>query len=215
MNTELTKPFTREEVLKALQQLHPTKAPVPDGMSTIFFHKYWDIVGPNITNMVLKVLNSNLPMTEINKTNISLIPKTNQPARMTEFRPISLCNTTYKIVSKVLASRFKAIIPNIISKNQSAFTPNYLIIDNVLVAFEFMHYFNHKSEGKGNYMSIKLDMSKAFDRVEWSFIKGVMEKFGFVEKWIDLIMNYVSSVSYSVLINGEACGNISPSRSIR
>ena len=215
MNTELTKPFTREEVLKALQQLHPTKAPSPDDMSVIFFHKYWYNVGPSITNMVLKVLNSNLPMTEINKTNISLIPKTNQPARMTEFCPISLCNTTYKIFSKVLTSRFKAIIPNIISENQNAFTHNCLITDNVLVAFEFMHYLNHKSEGKGNYMSIKLDISKAFDRVEWSFIKGVMNKFGFVEKWINLIMNYVSSVSYSVLINGKACGNISPSRSIR
>lgn len=152
--------------MKALQQLHPTKAPGLDGMSAIFFHKYWDIVGPSITNMVLNVLNSNLPMIEINKTNISIIPKTNQPIRMTEFRPISLCNTTYKIISKVLANRFKAILPNIIFENQSAFTPNRLITDNVLVAFEFMYYLNHKSEGKENYMSIKLDMSKAFGRVE-------------------------------------------------
>ena len=165
--------------------------------------------------MFLSVLDSNLPMTEINKTNISLIPKTNQPTKMTDFRPISLCNTTYKIISKVLANRLKAILPFIISENQSAFTPDRLITDNVLVAFEFMHYLNHKSEGKESYMSIKLDMSKAFDRVEWNFIKGVMVKLGFVDTWIDLIMNCVSSVSYSVLINGEACGNISPLRGIR
>ena len=215
MNSKLTKTFTSEEVLKALQQLHPTKALGPDGMSAIFFHNYWDIAGPSIINMVLNVLNSNLSMTDINKTNISLIPKTNQPTKMTEFRPISLCNTTYKIISKVLANRLKDILPNIISKNQSAFTPNRLIMNNVLVAFEFMHYLNHKKEGKENYMSIKLDMSKAFDRVEWSFIKGVMEKLGFAEKWIDIIMNCVSSVSYSVLISGEAYGNISPSRGIR
>lgn len=77
MNTELTKAFTRDEVTKVLQQHHPTKAPRPDGMFAIFYHKYWDIVGSNITNMVLNVLNFNL--IEINKTNISLIPKTSHP----------------------------------------------------------------------------------------------------------------------------------------
>lgn len=81
MNTELSKIFTREKVTKALQQLHPIKAPRPDSMSAIFYHKFWDVVGPNIKNMVLSVLNSNLPMTEINKTNISLIPKTTTPQK--------------------------------------------------------------------------------------------------------------------------------------
>ena len=77
MNAELTKTFTRDEVIIALKQLHPTKAPGPDGMSAIFFHKYWDIVALDITNMVLNVLNSNMPIVEINKTNIALIPKSN------------------------------------------------------------------------------------------------------------------------------------------
>ena len=83
------------------------------------------------------------------------------------------------------------------------------------MAFEFMHYLNHKDDGKENYMSIKLDMSKAFDRVEWNFIKEVMEKMGFAKKWVDLIMLCISSVSYSVIINGEACGNVIPSRGTR
>ena len=81
---------------------------------------------------------------------------------MTEFRTISLCNTTYKIISKVLANRLKDILPHIISENQSACTPNRLITDNVLVAFEFMHYLNHKNEGKENYMSIKLNIKQGF-----------------------------------------------------
>ena len=79
MNAELTKTFIRDEVIIALKQLHPTKAPGPNGMSAIFLHKYWDIVGLNITNMVLNVLNSNMPIAEINKTNIALIPISNQP----------------------------------------------------------------------------------------------------------------------------------------
>ena len=69
-----------------------------------------------------------------------------------------------------------------------SFTSDRLIIDNVLVAFELMHYLNHKIEGKDSFMSIKLDMSKAFDRVEWGFIKGVMERLSFDRKWISLIM---------------------------
>ena len=184
-------------------------------MSAIFFHKYWDIVGHSITNMVLNVLNSNMPIAEINKTNIALFPKTNQPSKIVEFRPINLCNTTYKLVSKVLANRLRPILLSIITENQSAFIPDHLISDNVLVAFEFMHYLNHKDDGKENYMSIKLDMSKAFNRVEWNFIKEVMEKMGFAKKWVDLIMLCISSVSYSVIINGEACGNVIPSRGIR
>ena len=85
---------------------------------------------------------------------------------MADFRPISLCNTTYKLISKVLANRLKLILPSIITENQSAFIPGRLISDNILIAFDFMHYLNHKNEGKESYMSIKLDMSKAFDRVE-------------------------------------------------
>ena len=75
MDESLSHVFTREEVATALKQIHPTKAPGPDGMSDIFYQKYWEIVGSSVTNMVLNVLNNNLPISEINKTNISLIPK--------------------------------------------------------------------------------------------------------------------------------------------
>ena len=215
MNENLNKSFTREEVAIALKQIHPTKAPGPNGMSAIFYQKYWSIVGCSITNMILNVLNNNLSMSCLNKTNIALIPKVNNPKRMTDFRPISLCNVVYKLISKTIANRFKTLLPHFISKNQSAFIPDRLIIDNVLVAFELMHYLNHKTAGGDGYMAAKLDMSKAFDRVEWCFIKGVMVKLGFNSKWIDLVMRCISSVSYSILINGTACGNIIPTRGVR
>lgn len=90
---------------------------------------------------------------------------------MSEFRPISLCNVTYKIISKVLANRLKPILDSISLENQSAFVLGRLIIDNVLVAFEIMHYLKKKRDKKEGYMAVKLDMSKAYDHVEWVFIK--------------------------------------------
>ena len=89
MNQMLVKQFTRNEIEAALKQMHPTKSPGPDGMLAIFYQKYWDIVGNDVVGMVLNVLNSNISMTDINKTFITLIPKTNNPAKMTDFRPIS------------------------------------------------------------------------------------------------------------------------------
>lgn len=90
-------------------------------MSTISFQKYWDIIGSDVTDMVLNVLNSNMSTAEINKTIITIVPKIENPTKMTEFRPINLSNVIYKLISKVLVNRLKAILPQIISKNQRAF----------------------------------------------------------------------------------------------
>ena len=104
MNEQLTKEFQREEIIQAIHSMHPKKAPSPDRMSAIFYQKYWDVIGNDIINTVLNVLNSNASVAPLNQTNIALIPKTNSPTKMNEFRPISLCNVSYKINSKVLAN---------------------------------------------------------------------------------------------------------------
>ena len=158
--------------------------------------------------MVLNVLNSNMSMVVINKTNITLVPKTKNPTKMIDFKPISLSNVVYKLISKVLANHLKTILPKTITKNHSAFLHERLITDNVLVAFELMHYLDHKREGKDCYMAVKLDMSKAHNRVKWGFIEKVMERMGFNEKWINLMMSSITTVTYSVLINGVAQGCI-------
>ena len=144
MNEDLIKDFQKEEVIQAIRQMHPRKAPGPDSMSAIFYQKYWDIIGYDVIKNVLNILNFNAPIAELNKTNIALIPKINNPTKICEFRPISLCNVSYKIVSKVLANRLKPFLPSIIFENQSAFVLGRLITDNVLVAFEIMHYLKKK-----------------------------------------------------------------------
>ena len=215
MNSELSRAFTREEVVYALKQLHPLKSPGPNGMLALFFQKYWSIVGTNVSNMVLNVLNSSMSLSDLNRTNIALVPKTNNPQRMTEFWPISLCNVVYKLVSKTLANHHKAILPYIISKNQSAFTADRLITDNVLMVYEIMHNLKHKRGRNDSFMATKLDMSKAFDRVEWIFVEKVMRKMGFDENWINLVMKCISTMSYSVIIKGTTYGNIIPTRELR
>ena len=111
MNQNLVREFTKEEVEAAFHQMHPTIALGPDGMLAIFYQKYWDIVGNDVTSMVLNVLNSNLSMAKIKRTNITLVPKTKNPIRMTEFRLIILSNVIYELISKVLANRLKTILP--------------------------------------------------------------------------------------------------------
>ena len=192
----------------------PLQAPGLDGMPSLFYQNYWDLVGDEVTSLVLHFLNSASLPANLNHTFVTLIPKVKNMEYVLEFRPISLCNVLYKIFSKVLANRLKRILPNIIIEHQSAFTKSRLISDNILVAFESLHSMQRHTE-KDEYMAIKLDMSKAYDKVEWPYLEVVMRKMGFDDRWVRLIMICVTIVSYCILINGEPKGMIMPSRGIR
>ena len=120
----------------------------------------------------------------------------------------------YKIFSKVLTNKLKRILPKISTEHQSAFTKSRLIFYNILVAFESLHSMQ-KQNGKDGFMAIKLHMSKVYDRVEWPYLKAVMRKMGFNDKWIKLLLFCDTAVSYSILVNGEPNGLIYPSRGIR
>ena len=120
-----------------------------------------------------------------------------------------------RIISKVIANRLKLILPNVISDSQSAFVPNRLITDNTTVAYEILHRMRNRRRGKVGQMAVKLDISKAYDRVQWPFLQGIMQKLGFDPGWVNLAMETVTTASYSVLINGEPKGWITQSRGIR
>jgi hypothetical protein len=134
---------------------------------------------------------------------------------VTNFQPISLCNVIYKLVSKILANRLKQVLPSVISPYQSAFVLGHLISDNILAAYETLHTMHMRMWSKEGFTVIKLDMSKAYDRVEWNFLLAMMQRMGFDSKWIQLISMCVQTASYAVLINGVPRGCIQPTRGIR
>lgn len=172
MNDQLALEFTKEEVCTTISQMAPYKSPGPDGFPPCFYQKFWPVIGKEVYKTVLFCLNSGRSLETINDTNVVLIPKKNISSRVTNFRPISLCNVIYKLVAKVIANRLKCVLPHIISPNQSAFVAGRHIFDNVVAAYEILHTMN-SMKGKKSFMALKLDMSMAYDRVECNFLKGL------------------------------------------
>ena len=166
MNHQLEEPFTEEEIVEALHQMSPTKAPGPDGLPAVFFQKHWQTVRSSVIETCMHILNEGGNLAALNHTFIALIPKTVKPRKVTEFRPISLCNVIYRIVAKTIANRLKQILSQIISPTQSAFIPNRLISDNVIIGCECLHKIRHSQGKKKGLVALKLDISKAYDRFE-------------------------------------------------
>ncbi|CAL1372064.1 unnamed protein product [Linum trigynum] len=191
------------------------KAPGPDVMSVLFFHRYWHIVGDDVVNTVFMILEIGVMPENLNHTLIALIPKVKVLTTPKEFRPISLCNVIYKLVAKVLANRMKLVLDLVISEEQSAFVPGRYITDNIMAVFECFHSMKQKRKGGQGFFAAKIDMAKAYDRVEWHFLEGVMNHMGFSERWCRLVMMCVKTVTYAVLVNGHQSPSFIPIRGLR
>ncbi|CAL2228927.1 unnamed protein product [Prunus armeniaca] len=213
-NLRLNQVFLREEIETSLGQMFPTKSPGVDGMSALFYQKYWGVVSNDVVGYCLNVLNGGASVKEINHTLLTLIPKVDNPVKVTEFRPIRLCTVIYKMIFKTIVNRLKPIMPLIISEFQSAFVLTRLITDNIIAAFESIHAIKRRGGSKLKQMVLKLDMSKAYDRVEWTFIEAMLKRLGFTDRWVELIMDCISTVTYSVQVRGVASGMIVPSRGL-
>jgi hypothetical protein len=151
----------------------------------------------------------------VNDMVIVLIPKGTDAESLTDYRPISLCNVAYKIISKCLANLLRPLLEDIVSETQSAFIPGRLITDNAAIAFECFHKIQRSKNPRNNHCAYKLDLSKAYDRVDWGFLEKILHKLGFCEQWIGWIMACVKSVRFSIKINGHTLKPFSPSRGLR
>lgn len=150
----------------------------------------------------------------MNYTKIVQIPKTNTVDSMSLFYPISLCSVLYEIISEVV-NRLKIVLEDCIDEAQGAFVLGRLISDNVLVAYELMHMLKKRRMGRKGSFALKLDMSNVCDKVEWGFIKRMMLKMGFGDRWVDLIMHYITSMTYSVMVNDGISETFHPYRGLQ
>ncbi|KAL9445502.1 hypothetical protein AB3S75_018491 [Citrus x aurantiifolia] len=166
MNVQLEKPFTAEDVEETLANMCPTKASGPYGLPAVFFQKHSKSVHKGVISTCLNVLNEQGNPSTLNHTFIALIPKIANPRKVIDYRPISLCNVIYRVVVKAIANRMKPILSQIISLMQSALIPNRLITDNVIIGYECLHKIRHSKGKKNGLVALKLDISKAYDRVE-------------------------------------------------
>ncbi|CAN1163478.1 LINE-1 reverse transcriptase homolog, partial [Linum perenne] len=214
MNSILLKDVSDSEISSTVFAISPTKAPGPDGFTGLFFQKYWDIIQSDVSRAIKDFFRSNRMLPALNHTWLTLIPKTSDPRSIKDLRPIGLCTVIYKIISKIITSRLSKILPHIINPCQNGFIKARSITDNILLAHELLHHFKCHS-GSQHYMAFKIDMEKAYARVEWTFLLPLLGALGFAPRFICLLHACLSSATMKVLVNGTPYGFFSPTRGVR
>lgn len=200
-NIMLTNLPSAEEIRNAVFSMNANEAPGPDDFSGLFFQKYWEIVGPDVCNANF---NSNL---------VVLVPKTPEADSIAQFRPIALANYKFKIITKVLADRLAIIAPKIVSKQQRGFIKGRQISDCIGVASEAVNLLEKRSFG-GN-IALKIDIKKAFDTMDWSFLLKVLHQFGFDPIFCNWVKVILESTKLSISVNGKSVGYFSCKRGVR
>ena len=196
MNT----PITDKEISKGLWALKPFKILGPNSLHAGFFQHFWLIVSDFVREEVKRVFSLGVIPVYMNQILITLILKCRSPESLSNYRPISLCNTTYKIVTKIIVNWIRPFLSELVSPLQATFVPGRKGLDNAIIVQELIHTMS-KKKGRTSVMAIKLDLEKAYDHLEWSFIKDTLKLFNFPDKLISLTMSCVTTTSISILFN--------------
>ncbi|KAG7564109.1 Ribonuclease H domain [Arabidopsis suecica] len=211
---ELNKPFSPKEIENSVRSMGKYKAPGPDGFQPVFYQHCWEVVGPSVVRFVLDFFETRALPPETNDAFIVLIAKVAKPEKITQFRPISLCNVLFKTITKTMVMRLKRVMSNLIGPAQASFIPGRLSTDNIVIVQEAVHSMRRKKGRKG-WMLLKLDLEKAYDRIRWDFLEDTLKAAGLPEVWIHWILQCVCGPSMNVLWNGEKTEAFKPSRGLR
>eukprot|EP00253_Pinus_taeda_P008490 PITA_08490 len=209
---ELIAPVTMEELESTIKWFKKDKSPGPDGWTIEFYLAFFDLLGQDMLRVVEESRTSGSLYHAINSTLIALIPKPDSPSSFDDYRPISLCNCLYKIISKIIANRFRPILSKHIAPQQFAFLEDRQIHEAIGAAQEALHSIWEKNQ---KCILLKIDLSKSFDRVSWLYIKMLLIHLGFPLPLINWIMACIMTPTFSVLINGSASHFFHSKRGLR
>jgi hypothetical protein len=189
----------KEELQQTLQSFQRDKSPRPDGLPVEFFLGCYEFIEEDLRRVVEATRTTSRMLGAFNTTFIARIPKEDNLTSFEKFRPISLCNCIYKIISKVISKRLKRVLSKQISGEQFGFLEGRQIHEVVEIAQEILHSIKIRSQ---RVMVIKVDLSKAYDRVSWLYLRPMLIHLGFYHQFVVWMMSCITSVSFAILING-------------
>ncbi|XP_061998871.1 uncharacterized protein LOC133716160 [Rosa rugosa] len=211
---ELAAPVCYQEIRSALFSIGGMKAPGFDGFPALFFQNHWELCKVEVIKIVTNAFIEGRIPEGLNHTLITFVPKVQGPKHMHLFSPISLCCTVYKIITKIIVSRIRPFLKKWISPNQVSFVPGRHISDNVMVTQEILHKCRY-AKGKKGFLVWKIDLSKAYDKLNWSFINQVLYELQIPNQLTKLIMHCITSPSFQVILNGDLSDKFSAGRGVR
>jgi len=211
-NINLTRALMVQDNLDAIKALPKGKAPGHDDIPMEFFHEYTDEVARTLLQAFTAMLNSEATSAYINKGLITLIPKTGDRVKLSNWKPITLLGSIYKILAKALAGRIQSALTHIIRPNQMGFVEGRSILDNVFMAQEALGW---AEESEQDLVLLLLDFEKAFDRIKWGFLFTALSKLGFNDTWVRWVRSLYQSTSSAIKVNGVAGPDFQLARSVR
>lgn len=209
----MMKPPTPEDITRVMKKLNANKSPGPDGLTSGFFKSAWSLLGQEVISSINQFFISGFLPSATNSTILTLVPKRQGASAITDFRPISCCNTLYKTISKLLVHRLKPMLPALILPKQTAFIQGRFLVENTVLAAEVVNGY-HKNRGPKR-ITIKVDIQKAFDTVSWDFIFSCLSAINVPGLYLRWLRACICTPSFCIGYNGTVQGYFKSKRGLR